>query len=101
MGKLLLELAVAAVEAFAGLHEPHALLRLLRDSLVDGVEGALGAQVDSLVQAAALALRAGQALLQRAAARHERLQPLLEQVVLGARVLRLVQQRPAGHGRGS
>ncbi len=39
MGELLLELAVAAVEAFAGSNRPHALLRLCVDGGVDGVDG--------------------------------------------------------------
>ena len=78
----------------ARLHQALALARLARDEGVHGLErAAFAAHADLRVQAFAHFAGLLERLLQRRAARHERLLSLHVQSVLRADVLRLVEQR--------
>ena len=94
LGKQLAKLAVAAVQVLARLHQALALARLARDEGVHGFErAAFAAHADLRVQALPHFAGLLKRLLQRRAARHERLLALHVQGVLRADVLRLVEQR--------
>ena len=89
----MLQLAVAAVQALAGLQQADALPGALVDGGVHVLHGGAVAQAGALDGAGALALDVGQVILHGGQARDQRLLALLEQARLGAGVLRLGQKR--------
>ena len=93
LGELLLQLAVAAVQALAGLQQADALPGALVDGGVHVLHGGAVAQAGALDGTGALALDVGQVILHGGQARDQRLLALLEQARLGAGVLRLGQKR--------
>lgn len=94
LGKQLAKLAIATVQVLARLHQALALARLAGDERIHGLErSAFATHADLRVQALARFTGLLKRLLQRRAARHERLLALHVQSVLRTNVLRLVEQR--------